>query len=177
MRFYSLLIVVASGLILSSCNFNELSDYSIIPVPQKLEPGPGKFKIKPETQILVYGELDDYKNEIDLFNKWLRIDLSSNFTDNKEMKDNTIIITQIPSWEERWGKYELNVGRFGIEIKTGGAEGAFYAFQTIRQLIESGSGKLEIPSVDIKDHPEFEWRGLMLDCSRTFLPVEYLKKQ
>ncbi len=172
-------MALTSGLFLSSCTVNESSSFNIIPAPQNLEVGLGNFTIKAETQILVFGDLDKYKNEISLFNEWLKTDLSYNFTDNPDRRDNTILIAQIPEWQDQQERYKLEVGKFGIKILTGGPAGAFYAFQTIRQLIEtgSGSGELEIPAVEIKDYPEFEWRGLMLDCSRTFLPLDYLRKQ
>ncbi len=32
-----------------------------------------------------------------------------------------------------------------------------------------------LPAVEISDYPKFAWRGLMLDCSRTFIPASDLK--
>jgi len=32
-----------------------------------------------------------------------------------------------------------------------------------------------IPCLQIKDHPRFGWRGLMLDCGRYFMPKEFLR--
>ena len=63
--------------------------------------------------------------------------------------------------------------------------GAFYAVQTIRQLLpEAIEGpkpakgvKWQIPSCSIDDGPRFPWRGMMLDVSRHFFPVEFIKRQ
>lgn len=137
----------------------------------------GSFKFKPSTQVLVFGDFEDYRKEISLFNEWLDMDLKSGYTESPGMLDNTIFISQIPEWNDQEGRYKLDIGRFGIEIITGGPAGAFYAFQTIRQMMETDKGKKSVAAVRIKDFPEFQWRGLMLDCSRTFLPVDYLKKQ
>ncbi len=137
----------------------------------------GTLKIKPETKIVVFGDYEDYKKEIDIFVEWLGMDLESGYTDNPDRRDNTILIAQIPEWKDQEGRYKLEVGTFGVEIIAGGPAGVFYAFQTIRQLLETSDDENKIPAVLIKDQPEFQWRGLMLDCSRTFLQVEYLRKQ
>ncbi|PXX30647.1 beta-N-acetylhexosaminidase [Arenibacter sp. ARW7G5Y1] len=61
--------------------------------------------------------------------------------------------------------------------------GVLYAIQTLRQLmppaIESGTSleaELSIPAVVIKDEPRFAYRGMMLDVSRHFFPVSFVKK-
>ncbi len=79
--------------------------------------------------------------------------------------------------------YELVVSPKTIRISAVAVAGVFYGVETLRQLlpaeIESnspGKERLEVPCVSIRDHPRFAWRGLMLDCSRTFLTVDYLKR-
>lgn len=51
--------------------------------------------------------------------------------------------------------------------------GLFYATQTISQLRK---GDL-LPVCDIEDWPSYEWRGCMIDISRHFFPLSFLKKQ
>ena len=69
--------------------------------------------------------------------------------------------------------YRLQVRRNKITITARDPAGLFYGAQTLKQLIPAdGSGK--IPCLDMTDFPAFGWRGLMLDCSRTFLPKEYI---
>src|SRR6202043_3377691 len=33
-----------------------------------------------------------------------------------------------------------------------------------------------LPAIEIEDHPRFVWRGLMLDCSRHFVPKEFVER-
>jgi hexosaminidase len=71
--------------------------------------------------------------------------------------------------------YRLQVRRNKVTITAKEPAGLFYGIQTLKQLIPAdGSGK--IPCMDMTDFPAFGWRGLMLDCSRTFLPKEYILK-
>ncbi|MBW7997958.1 MAG: beta-N-acetylhexosaminidase [Candidatus Glassbacteria bacterium] len=79
--------------------------------------------------------------------------------------------------------YLLVINREGVSITSTAAEGVFHGVQTLRQLlpplIENGEIALaawELPCLRIEDRPRFGWRGLMMDCSRTFQPPAYLKK-
>lgn len=74
--------------------------------------------------------------------------------------------------------YLLSVKEEECIISAADGAGALYGGITLSQMIEFDKEKrsLIIKSAKIEDKPRFGWRGLMLDCSRTFLPVEYLKK-
>lgn len=72
--------------------------------------------------------------------------------------------------------YQLKVKRGKIEITGGSHTGVFYALQTLHQLSGSEGLPSKVPCAAIIDYPRFRWRGLMLDCSRTFQSPEYLKK-
>ena len=51
--------------------------------------------------------------------------------------------------------------------------GAFYALQTLRQILLQCGEKL--PGCEIEDAPAFAWRGMMLDVGRYFYSVEDVK--
>lgn len=78
----------------------------------------------------------------------------------------------MPSWERE--RYELVLGRDGVTISAGSAEGAFRAEATLRQLAMP-FGNQEAPEVTINDSPRFAWRGLMLDVARHFLPASVIE--
>ncbi|MDE1161057.1 MAG: family 20 glycosylhydrolase [Acidobacteriaceae bacterium] len=51
-----------------------------------------------------------------------------------------------------------------------------HGLQTLTQLVTSGPAGFYIPVITIDDQPRFPWRGLMLDCSRHFMPVSLIER-
>jgi len=80
--------------------------------------------------------------------------------------------------------YRLDVARARIAIRAYRAAGAFYALQTLRQLLPpeifrqaTVTGVAWVaPAVAIEDAPRFAWRGIHLDVARHFMPKEFVKK-
>ena len=74
--------------------------------------------------------------------------------------------------------YELQINPEEIKITANTKAGAFYALQTLEQIsLEAEIKELEeIQALTIRDWPEFEWRGGMLDVSRHFFPKDFILK-
>lgn len=80
--------------------------------------------------------------------------------------------------------YSLSVTEDAITVKFADDAGAFYAIQTLRQLLpkEIESEKSvkgvhwTVPQVEIRDWPRFSWRGMHLDVSRHFFPPAFIKR-
>ncbi|MCM1349357.1 MAG: glycoside hydrolase family 20 protein [Firmicutes bacterium] len=70
-------------------------------------------------------------------------------------------------------QYSLAVTTAGITIKAATGTGAYYAAQTLAQIV--GKGR-ELPVCEINDHPRMGYRGLMLDVVRCYIPVDEIKK-
>ena len=78
--------------------------------------------------------------------------------------------------------YDLIIKNDVIQIKANSEVGLFRGFTTLRQMIPNSceyggcvSGFF-LPEVLVSDSPEFEHRGLLLDCCRHFMEVEFIKK-
>jgi hexosaminidase len=80
--------------------------------------------------------------------------------------------------------YRLSAAPTRITIRAFRPAGAFYAVQTLRQLLPAesfreapvGGVAWTVPAVEIEDSPRFSWRGGHLDASRSFMPKEFVKK-
>jgi hypothetical protein len=53
--------------------------------------------------------------------------------------------------------------------------GAMYAMETFVQLLDEDAGALVHSSIDIRDKPDHNWRGLMIDAGRRFFPMPLVK--
>jgi hexosaminidase len=80
--------------------------------------------------------------------------------------------------------YTLKVTPKAIEIESHTANGAFYAIQSLLQLLPPqiegfavASVTWNVPCVSITDAPRFPYRGMHLDVCRHFFSVDFIKKQ
>ena len=79
--------------------------------------------------------------------------------------------------------YELAITPQLVTINARTAAGLFYGAQTLRQLLPISiehraavGRRLVVPAGRIEDSPRYEWRGMMLDVSRHFLPPADIKR-
>jgi hexosaminidase len=75
--------------------------------------------------------------------------------------------------------YVLEIGKKLISINANSVAGCFNGIQTLLQTIPAGytmDSPLEIATGTIRDYPEYEYRGAMLDVARHFFNVEEVKK-
>ena len=71
--------------------------------------------------------------------------------------------------------YRLNVSADGVEVFAGADAGAYYAVQTLRDLVTIYGNVLPLCRID--DEPDFRRRGIYHDCSRGKVPkVKTLKE-
>jgi hexosaminidase len=80
--------------------------------------------------------------------------------------------------------YTLDVTPTAVRIGARDSAGAFYALETVKQLLPpaiyreapTGETAWRVPAVHIEDAPRFGWRGAHLDAGRHFMPKEFVKK-
>ena len=161
----------------------------IIPQPATVEPGQGAFIITSQTPIRTDAGSPPLK--------WLSTLLRDSIRTQTglELKTNEVNAAAAPSGGIRLGLnakptdlgaegYELVISPEQVLIRADQPAGAFYGIQTLLQMLSpalsaetsaAARKAIHLPSLRIVDRPRFAWRGLMLDCSRTFLAPEYLR--
>jgi len=72
--------------------------------------------------------------------------------------------------------YSLAVSSSQAELDAATVVGAIRGLETFLQLVDFDSSGFFLPVVQINDQPRFRWRGLMIDVSRHFEPVDVIER-
>jgi hexosaminidase len=162
-------------LFLSTIGFAQ-NQLPLIPKPISVKLKEGNFVLNANTKIILSDT--EFKNEVDLFNQFLKANYGFELQvlNNSKSSVNTIGIQKSNESNQKLEAYQLTVSSSQIQIASDGNQGIFYAFQTLQQLFPIQKGVINIPSVEIKDEPKYEWRGMHLDVARHFFPVAFVKK-
>ncbi len=165
----------------------DLSKIAFIPMPVSLIPGGDAFGLDQYTAIYTAEDNSSYAEIGEFLATKIRdktgLVLPVNEAESPGIERKIFINKEAGADSDNEEAYQIIIGRDSLIINAGGAEGAFRAVQTLRQMIpESSNDTLAeqpiwaIPSGSIVDRPFFEYRGSMLDVARHFFSVEDVKK-
>ncbi len=178
-RFFLLFIII---LLVLSCDTKHDKafdkDLALIPKPQHVETKPGIFIFNGQSAFYSEGE---FKLASDFLIEYLSAGSAFNLKYTTKDKASILFLKnpEIPS-----EGYTLDVSKNMIIISASDGSGAFYAVQTLRQLLpieleaqkKYAKHEIVIPNIAIEDAPVFRYRGMHLDVGRHFFPKEYIKK-
>lgn len=146
----------------------------MIPIPQQTEISPyGSFFFTEESQLYLDVPEPDRQVLLDYIST---SPISSIIYAEPHPAEDLIhiqLVNEFPEVNSPEG-YCLNVDFSGITIQSTTGAGLFYGLQTLLQLHAQSD---EIPMCTIIDEPRFAYRGMMLDVSRHFFDVDFVKKQ
>lgn len=179
-KSYLILLVIIFQLVACSQpnpTFKE-SDITLIPKPTNLVLNEGSFQIGSSTKV-IQQEVTQQKAVnylVGLFQKAAGYELQVVNTESEE----AIVFENVEGLKK--GAYDLEVNPMAVTIKASEESGFFNAVQTLRQLLpveieskEAVNRDWYVPSVQIKDEPRFDWRGMHMDFSRHFFDMEEVK--
>ena len=72
--------------------------------------------------------------------------------------------------------YHLDIKSNKITINATSDLGALHGLETLLQMLQNTSTSFYFQTAAISDFPRFTWRGLMIDVSRHFQPVDVIKR-
>lgn len=188
LKLLPILLLLTSVVACSSGAEENKNRYNIIPLPQQLTPAEGEFKLNKNTTISYPAGNAEFKRVAEMFAKQLETasGMQLQIVENTEdtQPENSIAFKLSNNTEELGTEgYTLTVVPDRVLVEATAANGAFYALQTIYQLLPAEivsprkeSASWEMPCVKIKDWPVFVYRGLHLDVCRHFFTVEEVKQ-
>jgi hexosaminidase len=72
--------------------------------------------------------------------------------------------------------YHLEVTPTQVQLLAANPLGVLRGLQTFLQLVSITPEGFAVPVVTIDDRPRFPWRGLMIDVSRHFMPIDVIER-
>ena len=155
-------------------------EVAVVPLPEHIVEGQGTFRLTSDAEVVLL--FDDERlagvtaalNEVlmPLFGRGPRVRHAD------KAADHAVNVTRDETMPAE--AYRLFVTPCRIDIVAGGAQGAFYAVQTLRQLLPAAAYEaddvraVELPVVTIEDKPCLGYRGMMLDVGRHFLSLIHI---
>jgi len=178
-------LVLTAALIftLSACTESvqtDLTQTAFIPKPVSVTATGSAFNLKGLTTIYVQEGVDGLLSSAEFLSKKInQITRASVSTETVSSKPSGGIYLSVSEENGMVAQsYELTIDKKLITITGADAAGCFFGVQTLLQTLPvKGTGEtLYVPSGIISDHPEFGYRGAMLDVSRHFFNVEEVKQ-
>jgi len=154
---------------------------NLMPMPASVQPGPGELPINQSFSVAVTGNHDaSLDGEVQRFETQLSRQTGIPFRPKPGATPAlTIHADHGREAVQKLGEdesYELTVADSGAKLTAPTTLGAMRGLQTFLQLVQITPTGFAAPAVTIKDQPRFAWRGLLIDVSRHFIPLDVLKR-
>jgi len=152
--------------------------FSVVPKPEKITILRGDFETSQKPVLVVQNQdADGVALAAYLVERWKETtgDLLELMNRRSGRRPRATVSLKIVRSLERLGAegYRLDIAPRAIEISALKPAGLFYGIQSICQMMR---GTERIPCARIEDKPRFGWRGLLLDCGRHFMTVDFIKR-
>ena len=158
------------------------ASYDVIPLPQSIVMVKGKAFILNSNTTIFCSSKDDLMQKNACFLSCYIADLTGlklKVSDIKPKKGNYIELLLNNKNIKGEEAYTININNKNIKISGFTSAGVFYGIQTLRKslpICNATNNPIVLPAAEIKDAPRFKYRGMMLDCSRHFFSIDFIKK-
>ena len=149
----------------------------VMPLPEKMTPGPGALTIDSSFSVAASG-FTDARLQSAIARFVSRISRQTGIPLIASKRKPTLIVEcresgpAYPSLGED-ESYTLDIASDGARLAALTVTGAQRGLETFAQLIASGG---PVEAVHVEDRPRFPWRGLMLDVARHWMPMAVVER-
>ncbi len=150
----------------------------ITPTPVSYERGEGYYQLNGNHVIYYH---DSFGSEAEMLaeylNAYIGVQASTRMMFEADSEEAGIFLELELSETGNSEAYTLEVAHNTIRIKATDRPGIFYGIQSLRAMIQfEDPDNLKIEAATIEDEPAFGYRGMHLDVSRNFQPVESVEQ-
>ena len=178
-KVWAICLLAAGSLIACGPQETQTGSLNVIPLPQEVteNPSAAPFVIKPSTTIYYEEGNEKLASTARLLADYIKEVTGTEVKTGTKAEKNCIILKVDPSITHKEG-YELNVTADAVTLTGATEAGVFYGCQTIHKALPITEGKAlaSLPAGEVKDFPQYSYRGFMIDVGRHFFPKEYLKE-
>ena len=145
----------------------------VIPELRQWQGADGMVAVSPSTKVIYVNAELSYVAEAMAEDYGLLFGKSMKAKNASKAPKGTIIMTLTNDKELGDEGYSIKIDDC-IAIEANTPTGAYWATRTLLQILEQYDGT-HLPKGTIRDWPDYALRGLLLDCARKFIPMDYLK--
>lgn len=178
-KVWAVCLLAVGGLMACGTQEIQTGSLSVIPLPQEVteNPSAAPFVINSSTTICYEEGNEKLASTARLLADYIREVTGTEVKTATKAGKNSIILRTDPSIGHKEG-YELHVTADAVTLTGATEAGVFYGCQTIHKALPITGGKAlaSLPAGEVKDFPQYNYRGFMIDVGRHFFSKEYLKK-
>jgi hexosaminidase len=165
----------------ASANVQEQPRLNMMPLPASVQRGAGTLRIDSSFSVMLTGHTETRLDRaVQRFMRQLSRQTAQLFSAKTSTKPTLTVHSDHASKEvQELGEdesYTLSITADGAKIEAPTPLGVMHGLQTFLQLVEVSPEGFAAPVLTIQDRPRFPWRGLMIDVSRHFIPLDVLKR-
>ncbi|HXY26538.1 MAG TPA: family 20 glycosylhydrolase [Candidatus Acidoferrum sp.] len=156
---------------------------NLMPMPSTVQAGTGSLHVDGNFSVSLTGHVEPrLERAVERFLRQLALQtaLPLKLQPSKVAQATLIINTDHASKEiQEVGEdesYVLEVTSAGAKLTASTPLGAMHGLQTFLQLVDVSPDGFAAPALTIQDKPRFPWRGLMIDSSRHFIPLDVIRR-
>ena len=159
----------------------ETPTFHLMPMPAVIEQVSGKFRVNADFGVAITGA-NDARLSIAVGRMLERMERKTGFFLKEALNGKPDFQIHYASAGDAMPSlstdesYELEITPEGARLSAKEPTGVLRGLETFLMLVDIDDESFFLPCVKISDHPRFRWRGINIDVSRHWQPVEFIRR-